>query len=62
MRKHIMDPTGINEEHFDVVCQETRDSILNCMSMSKLWLDHDVVIDVHWTRTAQTGTEMSRAA
>ena len=36
MRKHIMDPTGINEEHFDVVCQETRDSLIDCMSMSKL--------------------------
>ena len=56
MRKHIMDPTGINEEHSDVVCQETRDSLIDCMSMSKLWLDHDVVIDVHWTLTAQTGT------
>ena len=39
MRKHIMDPTGINEEYFDVVCQETRTVFSTaCLCLSYDWI------------------------
>ena len=54
MGKYIGDLPGVTEEHFDFVCQERpRDSLLKCM---QLRLNHDMVIDVHRTNTAQTVT------